>query len=400
MKYANFTKQKPRPAFALLLLVAALGIEFMDELVDGVSGAAWPLIQKDLSLSYLQVGILLSVPAFLANLIEPVLSLLADLGWRKRLLLLGGLAYTAGMALIAVSGGFWGLLIAMTLYYPSAGMFVNLMQAAWMDAEPERREQNMARWALAGSLGNVLGPLLVGLLALLGLGWRPAFAVLAVLMGVALLFAFRIRHLLANPPADPEQQEQETLLEAIKGAGQALLNREVRLYLILLEFANLMLDIFRGFVALYFVDVAGTTEAQAALAVMVLTGVGLLGDALVVPLLERVSGMVYMRFSVFALLLVFPLFMLIQPLLIKLVLLGVLGLLTSGWYAILQARLYASLPEKSGTVLALGSVAGLVGGIFPFLLGAWAQHYGLNSAMWLLLAGPVVLLMGLLGRRG
>ncbi|GEM49356.1 MFS transporter [Deinococcus cellulosilyticus] len=386
---------KKKTESGLMLLMAAISIEFMDELVDGVSGAAWPLIQQDLSLSYLQVGILLGAPALLANLIEPILSLLADLGWRRRLLLWGGVGYTIGMALIAMVGGFWGLLAAMVLYYPASGMFVNLMQAAWMDAEPERREQNMAKWALAGSVGNVLGPLLISFLAFLGLGWRPGFVLLAVLMGLALWFAFRIRHLLEEP-APPT--EQETLLEGLKGAGQALLKKDVRLYLILLEFANLMLDIFRGFIALYFVDVVGTGEAQAALAVTVLTGVGLLGDALVVPLLERVSGLAYMRVSVVLILLLFPIFMLTPGLVPKLVLLGLLGILTSGWYAILQARLYASLPEKSGTVLALGSIAGLVGGLFPLLLGAWAQLYGLNSAMWLLIAGPVVLLLGLPAR--
>ena len=75
--------------------------------------------------------------------------------------------------------------------------------------------------------------------------------------------------------------------------------------------------------------------------------------------------------------------------------LGLLGLLNAGWYAILQARLYQSLPGRSGTALALGNVAGLLGGMFPLVLGALAQRFGLSAALWGLMLGPVALIWGL-----
>ncbi|MCV4821088.1 MFS transporter, partial [Escherichia coli] len=75
----------------------------------------------------------------------------------------------------------WVLLLGWLVFYAASGAFVNLMQATLMDHDPPRREQNMARWALAGSLGNVLGPLLVGAAVALGLGWRPVFLGLALL---------------------------------------------------------------------------------------------------------------------------------------------------------------------------------------------------------------------------
>ena len=52
-----------------------------------------------------------------------------------------------------------------------------------MDIAPERREYNMACWTLSGSLGVVVGPLLLGLAVTLGLGWRGLFGA----MGVAAL---------------------------------------------------------------------------------------------------------------------------------------------------------------------------------------------------------------------
>jgi FSR family fosmidomycin resistance protein-like MFS transporter len=74
---------------------------------------------------------------------------------------------------------------------------------------------------------------------------------------------------------------------------------------------------------------------------------------------------------------------------------GLLGFFNSGWYAILKANLFSSLPGKSGSVLALDSITGLFGKLIPFGIGLAAQVFGLGFAMWLLLAGPIVLLIGL-----
>ena len=64
-------------------------IEFVDELVFGVGETAWPLFRNDLSLSYAQIGLLLSLPGILAAFIEPFLGILGDV-WKRRLLILGG----------------------------------------------------------------------------------------------------------------------------------------------------------------------------------------------------------------------------------------------------------------------------------------------------------------------
>ncbi len=377
---------------ALTFAATALMIEGLDELVDGVSGAAWPLIREDLTLSYVQIGLLLSAPALLANLIEPLFGLLADLGRRGPLVRAGGVVYGAAMALTAAATGFWPLMFAQVLYHPASGAFVSLTQAAWMDAEPERREVNMARWVVAGSVGNVVGPLMVGLAVTLGLGWRPVFALMATLFAVAVIASWRV-----TPATTPEEVTPEAppLPIAARDLLTALRVPDVWRALWLLEAANLMMDVLRGFTALYFVDVVGTGEAGGALAVAVLTGVGLVGDALMVPLLARMPGVRWLRLSALASGVAYPALLLLPPVGVKLALLGLLGLLTSGWYAVLQARLYDSLPGRSGTAMALGSISGILGGLVPVALGALAERFGLGNAMWALLLAPVALLVTL-----
>jgi FSR family fosmidomycin resistance protein-like MFS transporter len=372
---------------------AFLLIEFLDELVYGVNEAAWPLIRTDLTLSYVQIGVLLSAPGIVSAVIEPFLGILGDV-WKRRLLILGGgIGFALACLLTGLSRSFGALLFALVLFYPSSGAFVSLSQASLMDTDPARHEHNMARWTFAGSLGVVLGPLLLGGLGLIGFGWRGVFIALAGLSLLVLMVAWR------RVPGGGSGQSPlprfGDVWSGVRTAVGALKRGEVLRWLVLLEFADLLMDVLLGFLALYLVDVAGLTAGKAILGVAVWSGVGLLGDFLLIPLLERVKGLDYLRISVLVELALFPAFLLVPSILAKFVLLGLLGFFNSGWYAILEGRLYSSMPGQSGAVVTLHSVFGLAGKLLPFGIGLAAQAFGLRIAIWLLLAGPVALLIGL-----
>jgi FSR family fosmidomycin resistance protein-like MFS transporter len=53
------------------------------------------------------------------------------------------------------------------------------------------------------------------------------------------------------------------------------------------------------------------------------------------------------------------------------------------------------MPGQSGTVMAITSAFGLLVGAVPTLFGWIANQAGLPVTMWLLLLGPVALLIGL-----
>jgi MFS transporter, FSR family, fosmidomycin resistance protein len=368
-------------------------IEFIDELVFGVTDAAWPLIRTDLGLNYIQIGLALSLPGIIASFIEPFLGILGDV-WKRRVLILGGgLFFVLSLFLTAASRNFIPLLLSFILFNPSSGAFVSLSQATLMDSAPARHEHNMARWTFAGSLGVVLGPLLLSGFLVIGFGWRPVFLLLGLLSTLILFFAWRHVPHAGNPSADLPRFSD--VFDGLRNAFKALRNGQVLRWLILLEFSDLMLDVLYGFLALYFVDVAGFSVGNAALAVAVWTGVGLLGDFLLIPLVERVKGLDYLRWSVIVELILFPCFLLVPQPWLKLVIVGLMGFFNAGWYAILRANLYSTMPGQSATVMALDNVSGLFGKLLPLGIGFAAQAFGLQWAMWLLLAGPIALLIGL-----
>jgi FSR family fosmidomycin resistance protein-like MFS transporter len=347
--------------------------------------AAWPLIRRDLSLSYVQIGLLLSIPGIVSTLVEPGLALLSETGRRRRVVLGGGVAFTIALLLVAAAPSFTGLLAASCLLYPASGTFVGLAQATWMDLDPASTETNMAKWVVAGSVGVVLGPILLGGAVAVGSGWRGATLVAALLVPPVLFAASHVRF----PHPHPETRNVRAALEV---AIAALRTRRVIRWLLLLQLADLLEDVFLGFVALYLVDVGGASPGVAAIGVGVFSAAALIGDAVLIGILKRMDGMRYLRCSAVGAAVAYPAFLLIGSVPAKLALLIPLGMLRSGWYAILQARLYSELPGRGGTAVAIGAPADLVGSLLPLAIGIVAHRMGLGSAMWLLLAAPIALL--------
>ncbi|MCB0102759.1 MAG: MFS transporter [Anaerolineales bacterium] len=368
-------------------------IEFLDELVFGVIETAWPLIRTDLNLTYTQIGLLLSVPGIIAAFIEPFIGILGDV-WRRRLLIItGGTLFTLSLFATSVSYSFLFLLSAIILLNPSSGALVNLSQANLMDSDPDRHEQNMARWTFAGSLGVLTGPLLLGLFVYLGLGWRETYSLLTAISAACVLIA--LRYLPADKKNTPFPSFTE-VFEGFKSAFQALKRKEVWRWLLLLEFADLMLDVIFSFLALYFVDVVRVSETQAGLAITLWLVMGLITDFLFIPFVDRLKDTArYLRITAFFETIAFIVFLLIPGFIPKLVLIILVNLLNTGWYSILQGRLYSSLPGQSGSIMAIGAVTDPLAKLLPLLIGILADRFGLGIAMWLLLLGPLALLIGL-----
>jgi len=368
-------------------------IEYIDEFVFGVGETAWPLLRHDLALTYTQIGLLLSLPGIIAAFIEPFIGVLGDV-WRRRLLIIGGgIIFTASLFMTSISYSFVFLLLSFILFFPSSGAYVSLSQANLMDADASRHEQNMARWNFAGSLGVLSGPFLLGLFVYIGLGWRGTYAMLATLSALSLLIAIR---LLPKDKASLPFPSFKDVFDGFKAAFSALKRKEVWRWLLLLEFADLMLDVLFSFLALYFVDVARVTESQAGIAVTIWLVIGLVTDFLFIPLIEKQKDSIqFLRRTAIFEGLAFIAFLFTPGFIPKLILVILVNIFNTGWYPVLQGRLYSNLPGQSASLMAISSVTTPLGKFLPLLIGFLADHIGLQNAMWVMLLGPIALLIGL-----
>jgi FSR family fosmidomycin resistance protein-like MFS transporter len=377
-----------RALIARRLVLTLLFVELLDELAGGALGAALPHIRTDLGLTYIQVGALFAIPAVLGNLIEIPFGVLADRGHRRRLVLTGGIVFAGALAVMAGAQTYLVLLAAVVVHYPASGAFVSISQAVLVDTDPSRGEALMARWTLAGSIGVVVGPLLYAVVLAVGGTWRMALLVVVLCFVAGVAAAARV------PIAETVTPESGTS-PGWRAVAGALRRREVIGALVLLDVADLLEDVLGTFLALYLVDVAGVEDGAAALALAVWAGAGLIGDALAVPVLDRLAGRLVVRVSAGVAVVLYAAMLVVEPAPAKVVLLALLGLCTAGWYPVLLARYYATMPGQSGVAVSVSSVAGIASAVVPLTLGVVAEQAGLRPTMWLLLVGPVVLVLAL-----
>ncbi len=389
------------PTFVFLL------IELFDELNYAVQGAALPVIRTDLGLSYAQIGLLLGAPHIIGTaLIEPLIMLLGDTRLRKALVVSGGLFITLALLATAGATGFPLLLVASVISFPASGAFVTLAQATLVDLNPGREPHMMARWTLAGSIGNLLGAaMLAGALAL-GWSWRWVLTGLALLALSLVVQVWRMPFPQKHPRQIAEMQNpathphlREDVRNLLLGLKQAAGNLNLIRWLILLLLSDLMMDVLTGYLPLYFIDVVGVNAIQSGLLLSLFMAASLASDMVLVPLLERAPGRRVVRVSATVVAVLYTAWLLLPGsatgagLWSKVVLMFVIKLATLGWYSVLQGEAYASMPGRSGTVMALNSFSGVLGGIIPWAIGAIANQAGLPAAMWLLLLGPLSLLL-------
>jgi FSR family fosmidomycin resistance protein-like MFS transporter len=377
---------RPRLREAIPLATVFLLIEFFDELAFTVEGAALPILRTDLSLSYSEIGILLGAAAVTAGVIEPLIMLLGDTRWRRALILGGGLAVAATFGAVAIAWGFPPLLVAFALGSPASGAFVILSQATLMDLNPGRQPQAMARWSLAGSLGSLAGPLMFAAVLFVGLSWRWSFVGIAAasLLLVGLLGRRQL------PPEMPNHRQADAA-GLLKGLWQAVTDPALLRWFVLLELSDMLLDRFTLYVPLYFTDVVGITAAQASLVAALLMLSGLAGDFFTVRLLERMPGRRLVRMSAALVALLYAIWLWLPGLFAKLALLVLIGIARLGWYAVLQGEAYATRPHRSGTVMAVNALTAFAAGAVSAGLGYAAEQWGLERAMWMLIAGPLAL---------
>jgi MFS transporter, FSR family, fosmidomycin resistance protein len=193
--------------------------------------------------------------------------------------------------------------------------------------------------------------------------------------------------------AKPDSGVRAVLRELLLGLWDALRNARLLRWIILLDLSDLLLDIFTGYAALYFADVAGLGDAQVALVLSLMMLAGLASDVIIIPLLERFNGRAIVRLSAAVVIPLYTALLLVPWPVVKIALVLLVKLCTLGWYSVMEGEAFAAAPGRSGTVKAIGSLSGLLVGALIGFLGWFAESAGLQAMMWLLLAGPLALVL-------
>jgi FSR family fosmidomycin resistance protein-like MFS transporter len=167
--------QRQKGLRAILLCMALL-----DELTGGFLVIALPLLQDHLHLSYAEAGLLFTVGALASLLVEPVIAVVSDLGSKRIPILVGTAVLAAAFILAGIAPTYPLELVAFALWSPAGGISVGLSQATLIDSALHGSEPTLMRWTIMSGVGDLMAPVLVGLIVGFGLGWSALCTIAAV----------------------------------------------------------------------------------------------------------------------------------------------------------------------------------------------------------------------------
>ena len=196
-------EERPRLITPAFLLIAGASLAYFTS--AGITLPAVPLyVTDELGGSRLEVGIVMSVFAFAALAVRPLVGRLGDRRGRRPLMILGGLV----VAVSVLGYGISDSVLSITLWRVVSGvgeaLFFTGASVSIADLAPEeRRGEAVSFFSLALYIGIGVGPLLGELLIVnAGYGWTWAVtAALAGLAGLVALLVPETRPDTLGPPA-------------------------------------------------------------------------------------------------------------------------------------------------------------------------------------------------------
>ncbi|MBX3247927.1 MAG: MFS transporter [Myxococcales bacterium] len=360
-------------------------------MASGIPPAAAPLIASERAVGA-GTGAGAIVAAFygLAFIVEPQL-----LRWSERFRARSWLvAWSVVCALVLVAAAstssWWVFLFALAIYGPTSSALTAVAEGLLVESTPESRERTLARVMLAGGLGDLVVPVLLGAVALVHLDWRAALTV-AALVAVALALTFAATRTLDRPLAGLDDDEDD--IGDPPRLRDALRNRPLVGWALASSATNLMDEVMAAFAVVHIHRHVTSDPLELAIAIGAWISGGLVGVALLERALARVAPMRALFVTASLGLPAFGGLMLAPDVPSACVALAALGGVVSTYYPLVHARAYAAMPGHPGVVNGVVSLLSPLELSVPLALGLVADAAGSTTALALLALVPIAMVV-------
>lgn len=175
-------------ATAWTVLVGISLCHMINDVMQSMLAAIYPLLRQEFTLSYWQIGLMTFAFQVTASLLQPVVGAVTDKNPMPRSLSVGMGSTVIGVLMLALAQQYWTLLIGAMLIGVGSAVFHPESSRVARVASGGRFGTAQSLFQLGGNFGTALGPLLAAFIV--GPLGRPSIAIFSVMamLGSAILW--------------------------------------------------------------------------------------------------------------------------------------------------------------------------------------------------------------------
>lgn len=370
------------------VILAVSSTHLINDLIQFLLPALYPLLKSVYALSYFQLGLLTLAQQITACILQPILGLYGDLRPKPYSLAVSLAIVAIGIVMLATAGSFEGLLLASTVLGLGSALFHPEASRVCRMASGGRLGFAQSSFQVGGNTGTALGPLAAALIVLpLGQFSTMWFGLLAVcgvviLLWVARWFTHHQRLMqAAGTPKTGPALPRKSLVIGFAVLGALLLSKFV------------YIETFKAYYVFFLIEKFGLDIPHAQGLLFVFLAAIAFGTFFGGPVGDRIGRKKVIWGSIVGAL-PFAVFLPYTPLWAAVCLSIIVGLVLSSAFSAIVVYAQELLPQKVGMVA--GFVFGFafgIGALGAAALGALADQFGMQQVFGFL---AILLCLGFL----
>lgn len=387
------TATKTNPVYPVMVMIGVCHL--INDTMQSVIPAMYPLLERDLGLTFTQLGLISFVLNMFASILQPAVGYVTDKKPIPYALPFGMISSFLGLTLLILSTQYWMILVSVIfLGFGSAVFHPEGSRVSFM-AAGNKRGLAQSIYQVGGNAGQALAPLLSAFL-ILPFGMKGASAVLALTaLGIFMLTkisAWYKRQLEAEKLA----KVKKLLVSSLPPLTKKQVGIALGLLLVIIFARSFYVTNITSFYVFYLQDEYGLSITKGQIMIFIFMVMGVVGTFFGGSLSDRIG-----RKNVILLSVVVPIPLCLAlpyvPLFLIVPLLVIIGGLIMISFSVTVVYAQELVPSKIGTMAGLTvGVAFGMGAIGAVVIGMLMDGIGIKETMIIVSVLPILLLVAFL----
>ncbi len=367
-----------RSQTTLSIIIAVSVCHLINDIMQSMLMAIYPLLKENYSLDYVQIGLLTFTFQVTASLLQPAIGIYTDKRPLPYSLPIGMGSSLVGLIVLGFSSSYWMLLVGSALVGLGSAIFHPESSRVARLASGGRHGLAQSMFQVGGNAGSAVGPLLAAFIVLGNGQWSVSLFAIGSLVGIFILWRVGVwyaAHLLAASTRPP-------VSKALLFDKQTTITALVVLTVLTLTKNAYMAGI-GNYYTFYLIERFGVGVQDSQILLFVHLGAAALGVLLGGPLNDRFGAKFVIWFSILGVL-PFTLALPYADFTWTVILSVIIGLIFSSAFSAIVVFAQELLPGRVGLVAGIffGFAFG-AGGIAAAALGAVAEATSIEYVFWL-----------------